>query len=184
MEIVKSKMANALTSADSNHIIAVADDVYDEGLGMYQSGLNENVSKGYVYDVENKEWVPNTPALPVASVQHLGGIRLGFLADTLNPNNRNYPIEVDLSGKAYVTVPWEYNVIPTAANDVLGGVRTGDNTGIKVEGQVIKADFDDTDYSKVEDISAYNFSTTTVASPAVVNKILQKAIYEVLNTPI
>lgn len=43
MEIVKSKMANALTSADSNHIIAVAADVYDETQGDYQSNINQNL---------------------------------------------------------------------------------------------------------------------------------------------
>lgn len=170
MEIVKSKMANALTSADSNHIIAVAGDVYDEDLGMYQSELNENVSKGYVYDVEKEEWVPNTPALPVASVQHLGGIKLGFLADTLNPDNRDYPVKVDLSGKAYVTVPWEYNAIPVATDTTLGGVKIGNNTGVIVEDQVIKADFD-TDVYSVENITTHKFSTTTVASPDTVKKI-------------
>lgn len=170
MEIVKSKMANALTSADSNHIIAVAGDVYDEDLGMYQSGLNENVSKGYVYDVENKEWVPNTPALPVASVQHLGGIKLGFLADTLNPANRDYPVKVDLSGNAYVTIPWEYNAIPTATDTVLGGVMIGYNTGVIVEDQIIKVDFD-TDVYSVKNITTHKFSTTTVASPDTVKKI-------------
>lgn len=184
MEIVKSKMANALTSADSNHVIAVADDVYDEDLGMYQSVLNENVSKGYVYNLESKEWVPNTPTLPVASVQHIGGIKLGFLADTLNPDNRDYPVKVDMSDNAYVTIPWVYNAIPVADKDKLGGVMTGDNTGIKVEDQIIKADFDTTDYSEVEDITTHQFSTNTVASPYVVNEILKKTIFEVLNTPI
>lgn len=170
IEIVKSKMANALTSADSNHIIAVAGDVYDEDLGMYQSVLNENVSKGYVYNLESKEWVPNTPTLPVASVQHIGGIKLGFLADTLNPDNRDYPVKVDMSGNAYVTIPWEYNAIPVATDTTLGGVKTGAGTGIKVEKQVIKADFD-TDAYSAETITTHNFSTTTVASPDTVKKI-------------
>lgn len=171
MEIVKSKMANALTSADSNHVIAVADDVYDEDLGMYQSVLNENVSKGYVYNLESKEWVPNTPTLPVASVQHIGGIKLGFLADTLNPDNRDYPVKVDMSDNAYVTIPWEYNAIPVATDTTLGGVKTGADTGIKVEGQVIKADFDTTNYSNVGDITKHQFSTAKVASPDTVKKI-------------
>lgn len=172
IEIVKSKMANALTSADSNHVIAVAGDVYDEDLRMYQSELNENVSKGYVYDVEKEAWVPNTPALPVASVQHLGGIKLGFLAD-LNPDNRDYPVKVDMSGKAYVTIPWEYNAIPVADKTTLGGVMTADGTGIKVEGRVIKVDFDTTNYSNVGDITAHQFSTVTVASPYTVKQIME-----------
>jgi hypothetical protein len=41
MEIVKSKMANALTSDDQNHVIAVAADVFDENQQKYQEALNQ-----------------------------------------------------------------------------------------------------------------------------------------------
>lgn len=49
MEIVKSKMANALTSADSNHIIAVTADIYDENQNKYQSVINAQV----IQDIED-----------------------------------------------------------------------------------------------------------------------------------
>lgn len=59
MEIVKSKMANALTSADSNHIIAVANDVYDDNKKKYQSEINTKLMEGKRYDSENNTWVDN-----------------------------------------------------------------------------------------------------------------------------
>ena len=40
MEIVKGKMANAMTSTAQDHVIAVAADIYDESLGKYQSQIN------------------------------------------------------------------------------------------------------------------------------------------------
>ena len=43
MEIAKAKVANALTSAASDHVIAVTIDVYDETQGDYQSNINQNL---------------------------------------------------------------------------------------------------------------------------------------------
>ena len=43
IEIAKAKVANALTSAASDHVIAVAEDVYDETQGDYQSNINQNL---------------------------------------------------------------------------------------------------------------------------------------------
>jgi hypothetical protein len=43
MEIVKAKMANAMTSAASDHVIAVTADVYDEDIGKYQNQINSDV---------------------------------------------------------------------------------------------------------------------------------------------
>lgn len=60
MEIVRSEMANALTSADSNHVIAVAADVYDEALGTYQSDINDHLAKGEV--LVGGSWKPNVGA--------------------------------------------------------------------------------------------------------------------------
>lgn len=41
MEIAKGKIGNALTSTAKNHIVAVANDLYDEELNKYQSELNK-----------------------------------------------------------------------------------------------------------------------------------------------
>lgn len=43
MEIAKGKIGNALTSTAKNHVVAVANDLYDEELGMYQSELNKRI---------------------------------------------------------------------------------------------------------------------------------------------
>lgn len=40
MDIVKGKIGNALTSAASNHVVATANDIYDENLGDYQNNIN------------------------------------------------------------------------------------------------------------------------------------------------
>lgn len=42
INIAKASVANALTSSDKNHIIAVANDVYDESLNKYQKDINED----------------------------------------------------------------------------------------------------------------------------------------------
>ncbi len=39
-EIVKGKIGNALTSTAADHVVAVADDIFDEQLEKYQSVLN------------------------------------------------------------------------------------------------------------------------------------------------
>ena len=39
-EIVKGKIGNALTSTAADHVVAVADDIFDEQLEKYQSILN------------------------------------------------------------------------------------------------------------------------------------------------
>lgn len=40
MEIAKGKIGNALTSTADNHVVVVANDIYDEDLGKYQSEIN------------------------------------------------------------------------------------------------------------------------------------------------
>lgn len=47
--IVKSVLGNAITSSAEGHIIAVANDVYDEDLEMYQKEINQKV-----IDLESK----------------------------------------------------------------------------------------------------------------------------------
>ena len=46
MEIAKGKIGNALTSTAKNHIVAVANDLYDEELNKYQSELNKHFIEG------------------------------------------------------------------------------------------------------------------------------------------
>ena len=43
MDIVKGKIGNALTSAASNHVVATANDIYDESIGKYQNEINNDL---------------------------------------------------------------------------------------------------------------------------------------------
>lgn len=43
--VVKSDIANALTSAAANHVLGVAEDIYDEDLGKYQSEINAEINE-------------------------------------------------------------------------------------------------------------------------------------------
>ena len=53
MEIAKGKIGNALTSTAKNHVVAVANDLYDEDLNKYQSELNNMIGKtDCMYDNE------------------------------------------------------------------------------------------------------------------------------------
>lgn len=44
LSITKGKIGNALTSTASDHVVAVAADIYDEALSKYQSEINQRVS--------------------------------------------------------------------------------------------------------------------------------------------
>lgn len=73
-------------------------------------------------------------SIPQASSSALGGIKIGY-----SDNGRNYAVELDSSGKAYVNVPWTdtiYNVATTSANGLmsssdkskLDGIQAGADT--------------------------------------------------------
>lgn len=48
INVVKSNIANALTSAASNHILGVAADIYDEELEQYQSDINKSIKQNVI----------------------------------------------------------------------------------------------------------------------------------------
>lgn len=123
-------------------------------------------------------------SVAVASPDILGGIKVANVRplhafqtiqggeDTIG--NRYYGVEIDKEGKAFVHVPWVHYALGTASHDILGGVMTGENTGIIVDEQVIKADFDTTDYSTIGDPTTYNYETAKVASPDTVKQIMER----------
>lgn len=45
-QITKGQVGNALTSTAADHILAVADDVFDEDVQLYQSEINRSLKKG------------------------------------------------------------------------------------------------------------------------------------------
>lgn len=58
-------------------------------------------------------------SIPQASSSALGGVKIGY-----SDNGRNYAVELDSSGKAYVNVPWTdtnttYNVATTSSNGLM-----------------------------------------------------------------
>lgn len=70
-------------------------------------------------------------SIPQASSSALGGIKIGY-----SDNGRNYAVELDSSGKAYVNVPWTdtnttYNVATTSANGLMSSIDKSKLDGIQ-----------------------------------------------------
>lgn len=70
-------------------------------------------------------------SIPQASSSALGGIKIGYSDD-----GRNYAVELDSSGKAYVNVPWTdtntiYNVATTSANGLMSSSDKSKLNGIQ-----------------------------------------------------
>lgn len=70
-------------------------------------------------------------SIPQASSSALGGIKIGY-----SDNGKNYAVELDSSGKAYVNVPWAdtntvYNVATTSANGLMSSSDKSKLDGIQ-----------------------------------------------------
>lgn len=70
-------------------------------------------------------------SIPQASSSALGGIKIGY-----SDNDKNYAVELDSSGKAYVNVPWTdtnttYNVATTSANGLMSSSDKSKLDGIQ-----------------------------------------------------
>ena len=70
-------------------------------------------------------------SIPRASSSALGGIKIGY-----SDNGRNYAVELDSSGKAYVNVPWTdtnttYNVATTSTNGLMSSSDKSKLSGIQ-----------------------------------------------------
>lgn len=70
-------------------------------------------------------------SIPQASSSALGGIKIGY-----SDNGRNYAVELDSSGKAYVNVPWTdtntiYNVATTSAHGLMSSSDKSKLDGIQ-----------------------------------------------------
>lgn len=70
-------------------------------------------------------------SIPQASSSALGGIKIGY-----SDNGRNYAVELDSSGKAYVNVPWTdtnttYNVATASANGLMSSSDKSKLNGIQ-----------------------------------------------------
>lgn len=175
-----------------------------------QSGLPDFIKHDY-------NWISQGEKLDVATESNLGGIKIGYSENNKNypvqlsdgkayvyvpwtDTNTTYSnattttaglmSAADKSKLDGIAAEANNYTLSTATDSILGGVKVTGDKGLVMGGtnnEELAVNFDNEDYSEIEDISAYAFSTTTVASPNVVNKIvtakLNEAIYEVLNTP-
>lgn len=76
-------------------------------------------------------------SIPQASSSALGGIKIGY-----SDNGRNYAVELDSSGKAYVNVPWTdtnttYNVATTSANGLMSSTDKSKLNGIQADADAV-----------------------------------------------
>ena len=76
-------------------------------------------------------------SIPQASSSALGGIKIGY-----SDNGRNYAVELDSSGKAYVNVPWTdtnttYNVATTSANGLMSSRDKSKLDGIQADADAV-----------------------------------------------
>lgn len=95
-------------------------------------------NKIYTRAYESSSWCSWTEigaggitSIPQASSSALGGIKIGY-----SDNGRNYAVELDSSGKAYVNVPWTdtnttYNVATTSANGLMSSSDKSKLDGIQ-----------------------------------------------------
>lgn len=88
-------------------------------------------NKIYTRAYESSSWSSWTDitSIPQASSSALGGIKIGY-----SDNGRNYAVELDSSGKAYVNVPWTntiYNVATTSANGLMSSSDKSKLDGIQ-----------------------------------------------------
>lgn len=95
-------------------------------------------NKIYTRAYESSSWCSWTEigaggitSIPQASSSALGGIKIGY-----SDNGRNYAVELDSSGKAYVNVPWTdtntiYNVATTSANGLMSSSDKSKLNGIQ-----------------------------------------------------
>jgi hypothetical protein len=70
--------------------------------------------------------------IETATETNIGGIKIGY-----KPNNKNYPIELNDDGQAYVSVPWESGSSDGEDNDTkntVGATVDGTNNALFLVG--------------------------------------------------
>jgi len=134
-------------------------------LTISSSYVNTTYSAGVGLDLQDTTFL-----LKKASVDEIGGIKVASIKSSAvttetitNAVGRNYGIEIDSSGKAFVNVPWQ----DTNIRDIkIAGTSIGTATLniIPSEDVIISWDKDSTDFSDGEatisfGLSWYNIST-------------------------
>lgn len=96
-----------------------SDTIYDVAT-QTENGLMSSSDKKKLDGVEEGA---NNYTLPKASTNKLGGIQLGF-----TEQGKNYPLELDENGKAYVNIPWSNTTYSPATSTTFGTVKIGTQT--------------------------------------------------------
>lgn len=105
-------------------------------------------------------------SIPQASSSALGGIKIGY-----SDNGRNYAVELDSSGKAYVNVPWTdtntiYNVATTSANGLMSSSDKSKLDGIQAGADAVSFSRSLSSGTKIGTINI-NGTNTDIYAPTV-----------------
>lgn len=106
-------------------------------------------------------------SIPQASSSALGGIKIGY-----SDNGRNYAVELDSSGKAYVNVPWTdtntiYNVATTSANGLMSSSDKSKLDGIQAGADAVSFSRSLSSGTKIGTININGVNTDIYAPTAV-----------------
>lgn len=102
-------------------------------------------------------------SIPQASSSALGGIKIGY-----SDNGRNYAVELDSSGKAYVNVPWTntiYDVATTSANGLMSSSDKSKLNGIQAGADAVSFSRSLSSGTKIGTINI-NGTNTDIYAPA------------------
>lgn len=105
-------------------------------------------------------------SIPQASSSALGGIKIGY-----SDNGRNYAVELDSSGKAYVNVPWTdtntiYNVATASANGLMSSSDKSKLNGIQAGADAVSFSRSLSSGTKIGTINI-NGTNTDIYAPTV-----------------
>lgn len=105
-------------------------------------------------------------SIPQASSSALGGIKIGY-----SDNGRNYAVELDSSGKAYVNVPWTdtntiYNVATTSANGLMSSSDKSKLDGIQAGADAVSFSRSLSSGTKIGTININGINTNIYAPTA------------------
>lgn len=109
-------------------------------------------------------------SIPQASSSALGGIKIGY-----SDNDRNYAVELDSSGKAYVNVPWTdtnttYNVATTSANGLMSSSDKSKLNGIQADADAVSFSRSLSSGTKIGTINI-NGTNTDIYAPTAGNPV-------------
>ena len=128
-EIVKGKIANALTSSAKNHIVATTDDIYDTNLLEYQDEINKSLDSGITEILDELQYVAKEDTL-VAGVSNIINdvdSQANTVTSTINSKTEN--IIDTVNGQANAVI----DTVNSQAGNVINSVNT--NTTNVVVGQ-------------------------------------------------